>query len=291
MKKFLLASVALAALGIGAPAIAADMGVRHYAPPPAFSWTGCHLGGLFGYSWGNDAGYTTTGSTAFLQSVPNTFTAVPGGIPATNNFSLSGFNGGADAGCDYQFGAWVVGVEGDWSVTNKEGQSQITPQLFAVGNRLGFLTSNTRFWEAQERWYATARGRVGYAVDKWLFFVSGGAAWMKIDSSEFNTAGVCCTTNLQSDRRSGWTVGAGVDYAPTILKGHWVIRAEYLYVQIDSYNTFTPGTGSAFTSPVAPTSLVSGQFTNLNNGRIQDHIVRFGLAYKFGAYSGSELYR
>jgi opacity protein-like surface antigen len=41
----------------------------------------------------------------------------------------------------------------------------------------------------EERWYATARGRVGYAVDKWLFFVSGGAAWTNVDRASFATGG------------------------------------------------------------------------------------------------------
>ena len=66
MKKLLLASVALAALGIGAPAIAAEYAVRPVAAAPAFSWTGCHLGGLVGYEWGRSDGVTTTASSTVV---------------------------------------------------------------------------------------------------------------------------------------------------------------------------------------------------------------------------------
>ena len=49
MRKLAVGAVALATLG--APAIAADMGVRaRYAPVVAYaSWTGCHVGGLVGF--------------------------------------------------------------------------------------------------------------------------------------------------------------------------------------------------------------------------------------------------
>ena len=54
MKKFLLGTVGLLALGMGAPASAADMAVK--APPPAplpapiYNWTGFYIGGNGG--WG-----------------------------------------------------------------------------------------------------------------------------------------------------------------------------------------------------------------------------------------------
>src|SRR6202045_3222016 len=70
MKKFLLGSVAVAALGIGAPAIAADMAVRPVAPVRAFSWTGCHIGGLVGYEWGHDDGYSTTAGSTVVFTGP-----------------------------------------------------------------------------------------------------------------------------------------------------------------------------------------------------------------------------
>ncbi len=313
MKKFLLGSVALAALGIGAPAIAADMAVRHVAPP-AFSWTGCHLGGLVGYEWGHDNGYSTTaGSTAVFTgptaATPVVTTPLAAGQAVTSGFDMSGFNGGGYAGCDYQFGAWVVGVEGDWSVVNKEGNGRFIPGqtiLTPTGAIAGtFPVTSFIFGQAQERWYATARARVGYAVDKWLFFATGGVAWTKVDDAVFQTnagpvpAAVAGAFGIipgaggapyfyqnSSTNRTGWTVGAGVDYAPAPLKGNWTVRAEYLYVHFDDYTAF--GSGTNFQG--LPLGTTAGNVFNLNN-RFDNHIVRFGLAYKFGPTSYSQLYR
>jgi outer membrane immunogenic protein len=288
MKKFLLGSVALAALGIGAPAIAADMGVRPVAAAPVFSWTGCHLGGLVGYGWGHDNGYNTTAASSFVLfgstpgarlGTPPVVTPAVAGQSYSPEFDMSGFNGGGYAGCDYQFGSIVVGAEGDWSVVNKSGQSQVgqgRPIALTTGAVVTLAPGALLFTEAQERWYATARARVGYAVDKWLFFVSGGAAWTKVDSSIFQTnAPVPSFFALSSDKRTGWTVGAGVDYAPTVLKGHWMLRAEYLYVHFDDFTTF----GNPVIAGFIP-GATTGYFTNLNT-RFDNHVVRFGLAYKF----------
>jgi len=303
MKKFLLGSFALAALGIGAPAIAADMAVRPVAPAPAFSWTGCHLGGLAGYEWGHSDGYTTSAASTTLAISPAAAVAFsglssPAGQPVFTSHDLNGFNGGGYGGCDYQFGSFVVGVEGDWSSVNKSGQGRTTPNILTPGLSVPSLLGGTlsaafgapAFVEAQERWYATARGRVGYAVDKWLFFATGGAAWTKVDYSQFmlcgSTAGsgsftATCSTPapgyfaLDSTRRTGWTVGAGVDYAPASLHGNFVVRADYLYIDFGSFTTFT--------APLIGQQLY---ITNLNT-KLNDHVVRFGLAYKFGPNSAA----
>jgi outer membrane immunogenic protein len=282
MKKLVLSTIALAALGIGAPAIAADMAVRPVAAAPAFSWTGCHLGGVVGYEWGGHNGYSTGSASTFLQP-GRTFNGLPilAGQPVFDGYDMNGFNGGGYAGCDYQFGSIVVGVEGDWSSVNKSGQGRATPNWQSgVGPGLataipGVNVTNTNpggviFAEAQERWYATIRGRLGYAVDKWLFFVSGGAAWTKVDESQFSpTTPATNYFALDSNRLHGWTVGAGVDYAPPVLKGHWIVRAEYLYVRFRDY--------TAFTAPIIP---LNGYVIGLDT-RLDNHVVRFGLAYKF----------
>ena len=87
---------------------------------------------------------------------------------------MDGFLGGGDVGCDYQFGAWVVGVEGDWTSMNKDGQGTFVPYgpTTAAGVTPGipFVAPvalpggvvatgfNTANWlSAKERWLATAR--------------------------------------------------------------------------------------------------------------------------------------
>jgi outer membrane immunogenic protein len=282
MKKFLLGTVALAALGMGAPAIAADMAVRPAARPVAVTtWSGCYVGGAVGNSWGHSSGYSASATTFGTPGIP-----VAAGTALSNDFYMSGFTGGFYGGCQVQLGVWVIGAEGDWSLNNKEGQSFAVggPSVVTLG---GALVPANSIWSAKERWYATARGRLGYAVDKWLFFVTGGAAWMKIDSAEFclngpttvatganlapagSCAGPLATAVLQTDRRTGWTIGGGVEYA---LRYNWSIRSEYLYIKIPSYTTFTPGVGNGLLLTGAPTNLN----TDLNN-----HILRAGLTYKF----------
>jgi outer membrane immunogenic protein len=287
MKKVLLGSAV--ALGMSVPAIAADMAVRPIARAvPVTTWTGCYIGGNGGYGFGRSDGYSTTTTSTFIGltgTTPTAFAAA-GGRPLTDSFNMSGLNGGAYGGCQMQFGVWVVGVEGDWNAYNKEGQAFLLggPGVNTIALAGGGTTTVPAglYWSAKERWLATARGRLGYAVDKWLFSVSGGAAWVKIDSSEGTTGGAgfvvvpapitplagLSNANIQTDTRVGWTAGAAVEYA---LPYNWSIKAEYLYVQIPSYTTLTPGTNRF--APFAVTSVDAGKLTN--------NIVRFGLAYKF----------
>jgi len=285
MKKLLLGTVALAALGV--PAIAADMGVRPVARPVVAyaNWTGCHVGGLVGYEWGSTDGFTTTGASTvigFGAAAPFNGAAVFAGQQATPGFNTSGFNGGGYAGCDYQFSNWVVGVEGDWSVMNNSGQGGPGQQPLFTSVGPGGIHPFT-YGELQERWYATVRGRLGYAVDKWLFFVSGGGAWTRIDASRFDlldVGSVALHNQQQNDTRSGWTVGGGIDYAITgaSLMPGWSVRVEYLYVQFKDYTTFTTPlvSGPAGAIPIS-------HVTNLNTN-LKDNIVRVGFAYKFGNY-------
>src|SRR4051812_25544459 len=99
MKKLLLATVALVALGATVPALAADLGARTAytkAPPayaPVYNWTGFYIGGHVGGAFGGNNGF----------------------IGTTNNNSDGRFLGGLQAGADYQFAPnWVLGIEGQY---------------------------------------------------------------------------------------------------------------------------------------------------------------------------------
>ena len=230
MKKLLLGSAALVALGLGAPAaLAADRAVPAYTPPPppvpVYTWTGCYAGANAGTSTGRSQ-QTTLGNTLLTGSalgVPPRLSGVPAGSSIAGDLNLSGFIGGFQGGCNYQMGSWVVGFEGDGMVTNKEGQN------FEVG-LVPFLGNGRANWisQTQERWLVTARGKLGLAGwgwfgDKSMVYITGGAAWAKIDTSEFLVGVQTGTGHQESNTRTGWTLGAGYEYA---LGYGWSIKGE-----------------------------------------------------------------
>jgi outer membrane immunogenic protein len=235
MKRLFLGSVALVALGLGTPAaFAAERPVPRapaYAPAPApayYTWSGCYVGASAG---------TSNGSSQHFDGA---------GVAITNSFDLSGFIGGGQLGCNWQFGAWVIGIEGDGSAVNKSGQ--------------GFeLARPTWISETQERWFVTARGRLGMTWwDKTMLYVTGGGAWAKIDASEWNTVNPILTGRQESTTRSGWTVGGGAEYA---LGYGWSVKGEFLYADFGTYNT-----------------------SSLDRSRqvqVKDYIWRAGMNYKF----------
>src|SRR5450631_1090800 len=100
MKKFLLGTVALVALGATVPALAADLGARTYTKAPAYAapiynWTGFYIGGHVGGAFSSD----------------NIFNGL-----VTGNNNNGRFLGGLQAGADYQFAPnWVAGIEGQYS--------------------------------------------------------------------------------------------------------------------------------------------------------------------------------
>jgi outer membrane immunogenic protein len=100
MKKFLLATAAIAALAAARPASAADFGYRApyrapaYAAPP-YSWTGFYLGAHVGGAFSSDHNFNGLG---------------------TGNNGNGRVLGGFQAGADWQFNPnWVVGLEGQYS--------------------------------------------------------------------------------------------------------------------------------------------------------------------------------
>src|SRR6266850_6109432 len=133
MKKLLLGCVpfaaALAAIGSAA---AADMPVKRplSAPPmvPAFSWTGCYVGGYAGGAWNGSNGATFTdqgqnglGAAGSIATPP--FLSYAGGAVAArlvppHSWSAdlgSSFIGGGTLGCNWQpvNSPFVLGLEGE----------------------------------------------------------------------------------------------------------------------------------------------------------------------------------
>jgi outer membrane immunogenic protein len=128
MKKVLLAGAAAIALIAGSPANAADLGTRptYKAPPPAimpvavFNWTGCYIGGHIGGGWGQkDFDETPIGVSTGVDGF------FVGGVDLQSaQVGTSGFLGGGQVGCDFQFApSWVIGIAGDGSGADVKGDA------------------------------------------------------------------------------------------------------------------------------------------------------------------------
>jgi outer membrane immunogenic protein len=191
MRKLLLGTAALIALVT--PAISADMRAPAYkAPPvvaPAWSWTGCYVGGHGGGLWAHHKDWTvrTPGGDFFGQSL--------GGHDA------DGWLGGVQAGCDYQLaGSFVIGIQGDYAFADAEGSHDSTREIgVAYHSKVKSLT--------------TVTGRIGYAWDRFLGYAKGGGAWERDDY--WATTIILGTAYTARETRSGWTIGVGGEYAFT----------------------------------------------------------------------------
>jgi outer membrane immunogenic protein len=194
-----------------------------YAPAP-FSWSGFYVGGNLGWGWSDgDGTFTITGL---------------GAVPVSGNGD--GFLGGGQIGYNSQMGQVVFGVE-----TDIQGSS-------GSGDLAGPGVTGT----LKTPWFGTIRGRIGYAYDKWLFYVTGGGVYGELDyDGALSTTGAfSADTNYWT-----WTLGAGVE---AMLWDRWSAKLEYLYV----------GTPSDFPSPPGTTNI---------DGNIGFSIVRAGLNYHF----------
>lgn len=213
MKRILLASVGLLALGTATSAVAADLprAMPVKAPmmaPVVYNWTGFYVGAHVGYGWANkDWGFPDTGT-------------------ATSH-SADGFLGGGQVGFNYQTGAWVFGLEGDLSWANLNGQS-VCPNPAA----------NCR---TEINWLGTFTGRVGYAFDRALLYVKGGVAW--VDEDYFvRFPAAPASDETAGGVRTGWTLGVGLEYG---FWNNWSAKLEYDYMDFgtDSYRLNRIATG------------------------------------------------
>lgn len=200
--------LAAAALALGAPAFAADLGPAPAEPAAsaAYSWSGPYVGLHLGYGWGDV-------DVAVLS----------GGLPAplvSGDYDIDGFLGGIQLGYNIQFDSFVLGLETDLSWSGMDGEFDLL-----AGTAHPAHASSVD-------WFGTVRLRAGLAVDEALFYVTGGLAYGGVDHVFARTVtGIPFAES--SDAEFGWTLGAGLEYA---FSPNWTLKAEYLYVDLGGQN-------------------------------------------------------
>jgi len=205
MHKFLIGAAAAALLA--SPALAADLYIQPAAPSligsaSVVNWSGFYAGANVGYGWGKFEN---------------------GGVAVDSK----GLLGGVQAGYNYDFGGFVLGVEGDIQLADIRYE--------AAGGDIIRIDS-----------FGTLRARAGAAVDRFLPYVTGGLAYGRLTTESMGATKTAGNT--------GWTIGAGLEYAAT---DNISVKAEYLYTD---FGNIDYGFG-----PVKTTA----------------HVLRAGLNYKF----------
>jgi len=275
MKKFVLGI--LIALTSATCAVAADLYYKAPVAVPVYNWTGFYIGGNVGGAWGDFDPRTVTVYSDDGWFVPTDGPAID--AVGIQNGKATGFTGGFEAGYNWQSRNFVFGVEGDIEALSLS--SRVSGSALYPGYPYTFtVTSNTG-----TTWLATVRGRLGYAVNNYLMFATGGAAFTDLHGSfAFNdTYGNAAghpnanESSFFSDTKAGYTIGGGVEAG---LWGNWSVKGEYLYANFGTVSTssnnltaFTP----ALLSPQI--SFPSNVFTHRFD--LKANIARVALNYRF----------
>jgi outer membrane immunogenic protein len=239
--KLIFAAGVLFSLTASGVVSAADMAVkaRPVVAPVVYPWTGCYIGGNVGGGW---ARIDTT-------RVSNDATG-----PAFANYGRendSAFIGGAQAGCDFQAGNLVFGVQGMGDFGNINGRHVLADfPTFSETNSLRDIVTGT--------------GRIGYLfTPTFLGYGKVGVAFLRSRNQVFSPGGAL----LESADfwQPGMAAGGGVEW---MFAPNWSVFAEYDYIwtEEDFAQHFTPVTGQV------------GEVLNVRP-RVQTALI--GVNYKF----------
>jgi outer membrane immunogenic protein len=217
MKRILISTGLLALVSL--PAVAADLPVKARPMVPivtVHNWSGCYIGANGGGKWAQTSGNLSISSTTLSASQTFLFDRATSGSAVL----------GGQVGCNYQAAGsnWVFGFEGDFDwqrfrATRTLGASVLGGAVLVPGD----------FFEVRSDWQASARARLGYAWDRWLLYVTGGAAFTNVKvSSNFiatTAGGFLFPASSATDSKTvlGGTIGGGVEYA---FNNNWSLGAE-----------------------------------------------------------------
>ena len=270
MRKYVLSLLAgTAAVGLAASAAsAADLPMRAAPPAPVFSavpvftWTGFYVGVNAGYGWQDN-----NDGSVFVPA--GTIAGAGSGTIVYGDDNGDGFVGGGQIGYNYQIGSFVLGIEADlqWADLGGSDGTALVPAAYTA---VGFIPAGAA---GGIDWFGTVRARAGVAFGQALIYATGGFAYGGADDDDDRFGLV-----NDDDVRTGWVLGAGVEYAFT---NNLTAGIEGLWVNLDH------DTNGAFIGTVP--AVGGGRTPVFVAGRDDDDegdffVARAKLNFKFGSY-------
>ena len=222
------------------------------------TWTGPYVGVNLGYG-GGDFKYDASGATDAAGTNP---------VADRLRQSSSGVIGGGQIGYNHELANGIVlGVETDLAASD-------------IGAKISFSSidsqGNTAAGDVRSKidYLGTVRGRVGKAMfdGRFVPYVTGGFAYGGVKSSAAYACSGCVATGFSTptDIQTGWTAGAGAEYA---LTRHLSMKAEYLYTDLGR-DTVAANAGEF---SVGGASLYNANVSE----KATANVVRVGLNYRF----------
>ena len=252
MKKLLSVTVGLVALGMAAPALAADLGAKPYTkapppPPPVYDWSGFYIGL-------NGGGGSARKCWDLIALTGVTTIPVPFAPEGCHNGT--GGTAGGQIGYRWQTAGWVFGLEGQGNWADFRGQN--TSLIFAPD-----------FNRSRVEAFGLLTGQVGYAWNNVLWYVKGGGAVTGDKYDAFTVNGLLLAS--ANETRWGGTVGTGVEigFAP-----NWSVGVEYDHLFMGTRNV-------NFTAPG-----LAGLIVQTDRIRQDVDIGLIRVNYRFGPWSG-----
>ena len=258
----LLAAVIVAASSLAAQAQTPASGVA------AYNWTGPYIGLNAGYAWGHSDVATSTQFSPVgyfaTSSVPSIADSGHGSL------SPSGFAGGLQGGYNWQIGHVVLGFEGDFEYFPLDDSRTVGPVTYPCCAPTAYSITQ----KVETDWLFTARPRLGWALDNWLFYITGGMAVTNVETSfRFtDTFATAHASGSDSETKVGWILGGGVEFG---LARNWSVRGEYSYADFGSVS-FNTHNLTAFTPAIA---FPANEFKHSAN--LHTHIARAAVNFRF----------
>ena len=149
---------------------------------------------------------------------------------------------GGTIGYNYQLqNNIVVGLEGDLGYVSNSSKVTLNAAPLVTG-------------KVSNNYLGTIRARLGYSLGMFMPYLTGGFAFGDSKLSYNNTA-FPLTSFSKSSSAAGYTVGGGVEAQ---IYQNWTAKVEYLYVDFGKQS-----------------------YAAYGKTRLNDHVVRAGLNYKF----------
>jgi outer membrane immunogenic protein len=191
------------------PAAAADL-TAPFESAPMLNWSGCYIGAQGGYAWGDSKS---------VDLIDENF------VHATGELDPEGPFGGVHGGCSVQLESSIVlGVEADINLSGIDGEADVVTS--DEGIRPDF------FHSSELEWFGSLHGRLGYALDTLLLYVTGGLAFGDYSLDLLHGS----DPSHNSELLTGWTIGGGLEYA---FAENWSTRVEYRFTDYGTlHDTF-----------------------------------------------------